>query len=76
MKHVDLVGTRKRFFIGSGVAIVLSLVLLAVFQLRPGIEFTSGTTALIAFDGSVAQDDLRAVYTELGHPEAQIQWTG
>ena len=76
MKHVDLVGTRNRFFIGSAVAIVVSLVLLAVFQLRPGIEFTSGTTALIAFDGSVAQDDLRSVYTDLGHPEAQIQSTG
>ncbi len=76
MKQVDLVGTRHRFFLGSAIALALSLVLLAALGLRPGIEFTSGTTALIAFDGQVAQDDLRAVYADLGHAEAQIQSTG
>ncbi len=76
MKHVDLVGTRRYFFIGSAISIVVSLALLVVFGLRPGIEFTSGTTALIAFDSTVTQEDLRATYSDLGHPEAQIQSTG
>jgi len=76
VKHVDLVGTRRYFFIGSAISIVISLVLLVVLGLRPGIEFTSGTTALIAFDSTVTQEDLRTAYAELGHPEAQIQSTG
>ena len=76
MKHVDLVGTRRYFFIGSAIAIVVSLLLLVVVGLRPGIEFTSGTTALISFDSTVTQEDIRVTYAELGHPEAQIQSTG
>jgi preprotein translocase SecF subunit len=76
VKHIDLVGTRRYFFVGSGVAVVASLVLLAVLGLRPGIEFTSGTTALIAFESNVSQEDIRTTYAELGHAEARIQSTG
>ncbi|MCA9856603.1 MAG: protein translocase subunit SecF [Dehalococcoidia bacterium] len=76
MKHVDLVGTRRYFFIGSGAVLLVSIVLLAVLGLRPGIEFTSGTTTLIHFDQNVSQEDLRAVYADLGHSEARIQSTG
>lgn len=76
MKHIDLVGTRNRFFLISGLAIVISVVLLAIPPaLRPGIEFTSGTTMLVEFDQSVRQENLRAVLTDLGHAEARIQST-
>lgn len=76
MKHIDLVGTRSRFFLISGLAIVASLVLLAIPPaLRPGIEFTSGTTMLVQFEQSVRQEDLRSVMTDLGHAEARIQST-
>lgn len=76
MKHFDFVGTRRIFFISSAVALIASVVLLATLRLQPGIEFTAGTTALIAFDSRVTQEDLRDAYTSLGHPEAQIQSTG
>ena len=76
MKQIDLVGTRRYFFVGSAIAVVASLVLLAVLGLRPGIEFTSGTTALIAFDSAVDQAELRETYAELGHSDALIQSTG
>jgi preprotein translocase SecF subunit len=76
MRRIDLVGARGRFFVGSAIFVVASLVLLAIPPgLRPGIEFTSGTTALIEFERLVAQDALRTVYAELGHPEVRIQST-
>ncbi|MDP2328385.1 MAG: protein translocase subunit SecF [Dehalococcoidia bacterium] len=76
MKQIDLVGIRSRFFLISGLAIVVSLVLLAIPPaLRPGIEFTSGTTMLVQFEQSVRQEDLRSVLTDLGHAEARIQST-
>ena len=77
MRSLDLVGIRKWFFVLSGTIIVASLVLLAIPPtLRPGIEFTAGTTTLVRFDRNVDQADLRAAYAELGHPEARIQSTG
>ncbi|MDA1239800.1 MAG: protein translocase subunit SecF [Chloroflexi bacterium] len=75
-RQIDFVATRSRFFIISGVLVVLSLVMLAIPPaLRPGIEFTSGTTMLIEFEEGVEQQDLRAALTNLGFPEARIQST-
>ncbi len=75
--RIDLVGTRKWFFLGSAIGVLVSLVLLAIPPaLVPGIEFTSGTTTQIVFDRPVTQEDLRAAYEDLGHPDARIQSTG
>ncbi len=77
MQSLDLVGTRKWFFAVSGAIVVASLVLLAIPPtLRPGIEFTAGTTTLVRFDREVDQAALRAAYADLDHPEARIQSTG
>jgi preprotein translocase SecF subunit len=75
-RQIDFVATRSRFFMISGVLVVLSIIMLAIPPaLRPGIEFTSGTTMLIEFEQSVVQQDLRATLTNLGFPEARIQST-
>ena len=77
MRIIDLVSTRRRFFLFSFALVVASLVLLAIPPtLRPGIEFTAGTTTLLRFQRSVDQADLRAAYADLGHDEARIQSTG
>ena len=77
MRALDLVSMRRRFFIFSSVLVIISLVLLAIPPtLRPGIEFTSGTTTLLRFQRSVDQSALRAAYADRGHPEARIQSTG
>ncbi|MDA0256583.1 MAG: protein translocase subunit SecF, partial [Chloroflexi bacterium] len=75
-ERLDLVGNRRWFFLGSGVVLLASLLLLAIPPtLRPGIEFTSGTTTLIRFTQPVDQSAVRDVYAELGHDEARIQST-
>ncbi|MXZ63305.1 MAG: hypothetical protein F4Y98_06855, partial [Chloroflexi bacterium] len=77
MRTLDLVGTRKWFFLFSGTLVVASLVLLAIPPtLRPGIEFTAGTTTLVRFERDVSQAALRTAYADLGHPKARIQSTG
>jgi preprotein translocase subunit SecF len=75
VRRIDFVTPRNRFFVGSGLALLVSLVLLVVVGLRPGIEFTAGTTTLISFESPVDQADLRAVYADLGRTEARIQST-
>ncbi|HJM75142.1 MAG TPA: protein translocase subunit SecF [Dehalococcoidia bacterium] len=77
MSTLDLVGARRWLFLGSAIAVIVSLVIIAIPPwLRPGIEFTSGTTTLIQFSDRVLQEDLRTAYAELDHPEARIQSTG
>ena len=77
MKTFDLVGARNWFFAGSALLVVVSLVLLVIPPaLRPGIEFTSGTTMHLVFPrGGVAQDDLRSEFASIGYPEARVQST-
>lgn len=76
MRRIDLVSIRGRFFAVSAAAVVASLLLLAIFGLRPGIEFTAGTTTLIRFAEPVSQAELRTTYASLGHADALIQSTG
>ena len=77
MRTLDLVGTRRWFFAFSGALVVASIVLLAIPPtLRPGIEFTAGSTTLVRFENPVGQAALRAAYADLDHPEARIQSTG
>ncbi len=77
MSRLDLVGIRGWLFAGSGLIVLASIILLLIPPaLRPGIEFTSGTTALMRFESPVDQADIRSVYAELGHDEARVQSTG
>ncbi len=74
---VDLVGSRKWLFLLSFGTAVIALVLLAIPPaLKPGIEFTSGTTSLYRFDGGADPAAIRTVYHDLGHPEVRIQSAG
>ncbi|MEX2229744.1 MAG: protein translocase subunit SecF [Dehalococcoidia bacterium] len=73
----DLVGQRHWFFIGSGVLVVIALIVLAIPPtLRAGIEFTAGTTTQIQFEGRVDEAELRDLYASLDHPEVRIQSVG
>jgi preprotein translocase subunit SecF len=77
MNRIDLVSNRKWLFLISGTLAVIGLILLAIPpSLKPGIEFTSGSTMLIQFTDPVDQSDLRDEFSKLGHPEARIQSTG
>jgi preprotein translocase subunit SecF len=76
-RTIDLVGSRNWLFLFSGVTALIAVILLAVPPaLKPGIEFTSGTTSLYRFEGSTSASALHTAYSELGHPEARIQSTG
>ena len=45
-------------------------------SLKPGIEFSSGTTFAVRFARDVEVSELRSVLSDLGHPEARVQRTG
>lgn len=76
MKTLDLVSTRKWLFWASGLSALVSVVLLLIPPaLKPGIEFTSGTTMHLRFTAGASQSDLRDEFARLGHSEARIQST-
>lgn len=73
---IDIVGKRARFFLISGIIIIVSIVSLANFGLKPGIEFSSGSLMTIHFEQEIDTDELKQEVANSGYPNAIIQQTG
>src|SRR4051812_25195751 len=70
----DFIGKRNLYYMLSLALLIPGIIsLLIPPRLRPGIEFTSGTTMTLQFTQTVPLDQLREAFNELGHGEARIQ---
>jgi preprotein translocase subunit SecF len=72
----NIIGKRKLYLSISGALIALSLVFLAVFGLRAGIDFSAGSMLTIAFDTTPQLSELNAELDNLGYGTAIVQETG
>jgi preprotein translocase subunit SecF len=71
---VDFVGKRIWFFFLSAIILLPGIVFLIIAPgLKPGIDFTGGSTVMFEVTDEVTQDALRGVMTDLGHPDSVIQ---
>jgi preprotein translocase subunit SecF len=73
---IDFVGNRHWAFLGSGIAVLIAVVALAAFGLRPGIDFTGGTSMTLHFEPQVEQMALRQTVWDFGRTEAVVQGSG
>ncbi len=75
---LNLVGNRRWYFLFSFLVLVPGLISLAVPpRLKPGIEFTSGTTATYRFGGDAqpSQQEMRDAFAAFGYADARVQKT-
>jgi len=72
----NIIGKRFQWFALSGLLIIISVVALAVFGLKPGIEFSSGSLLTVRFEQSVNINDLKSELENLGYGSAVVQTTG
>ncbi len=71
---LDLTGKRFKFFLISGVVILIGIISLTTIGLELGIEFKPGSQLKLGFDEqSVTQSQLREELGNLGHANAIIQ---
>jgi preprotein translocase subunit SecF len=73
---IDLVGKRPWFFLISAIVIIPGIISLAVFGLKPGVDFSSGTAMTLHFDKTVELSQLRQEFTKLGYDMAVVQPAG
>ena len=73
---IDFVGNRHWAFLGSAITVLVAVVALAIFGLRPGIDFTGGTSMTLHFEPQVDQMALRQVVWDFGRTEAVVQGSG
>jgi len=72
----DITGKRFWFFLISGVVILIGIISLLTFGLKPGVEFSSGSMLTIDFEQEVEQEQLKQEMVALGYPNVIIQRTG
>jgi len=73
---IDLVGKRNWFFLISAIVIIPGLISLAVFGLKLGVDFSSGTAMTLHFDKEIELGTLRQEFTSLGYDRALVQPAG
>ena len=74
---MNFVSKRGWFFSLSGVLIFIGLVFLVISPgLKPGIDFTGGSSITLDFADPVSQEDLRSELTYLGYSDALVQKLG
>ncbi len=62
----DFIKTRKRYFIFSGVLLAAGLIVLGVFRLNLGIDFSSGTRIEVLSTETVVSEDFQERLAEAG----------
>ena len=72
----DFVKHANKFFAFSGIIVAVGLIILFIFKLNLGIDFTSGTRADIATDGSATTEEVETELTELGIPPENLTMSG
>ena len=71
---MDFVGKRAWFFLISLLVIAPGIVFLIIAPgLKPGIDFTGGSSIVLSVSEHVEQQDLRQELAKLGHPDAIVQ---
>ena len=71
---MDFVGKRKLFFLVSLLVIGPGIVFLIIAPgLKPGIDFTGGSSITFQVSDTVTQEDLRAELANSGHPDTVVQ---
>jgi preprotein translocase subunit SecF len=73
---IDFVGKRRWFFFISALLFIVSIASLAIFGLKPGIDFAGGTSLTLEFSSPVEPNQLRQEMAKLGYSEATIQKMG
>ncbi|MGO1058977.1 protein translocase subunit SecDF [Planococcus sp. FY231025] len=72
----DFAGNRNKFFAISLVLILAGMVVLGIFRLNLGIDFTEGTRVEIAADSALTKDQVEDFLEEAGFPSDDIVISG
>lgn len=72
----DIIGKRFRFFLISGIVLLIGIISLASFGLKAGIDFSSGSLLTLNFEQEVTITKVKQELDNLGYDNAIVQITG
>lgn len=72
----DFVKTRKKFYVISAILLISGVVVLGIFKLNLGIDFSSGTRLEILSEKTLSIEEVSKTLEEIGHPSSDIVLSG
>jgi len=72
----DIIGKRFRFFLISGIVLLIGIISLASFGLKAGIDLSSGSILTLNFEQEVTVAEVKQELDNLGYDNAIVQITG
>ncbi len=74
---LNIIGNRFKLLLAGIVALLVSVILLVIFGLKPGLEFTSGTMFTLRFEDQteLSVAEVRSAMNDLGYANAVVQST-
>lgn len=72
----DFVHNRKKFFTLSIVLLVAGAIIIGIFRLNLGIDFSSGTRMEIVSDNQLTQQEITDYVEEIGYPSEDVVISG
>ncbi|EPD54316.1 protein-export membrane protein SecD [Paenisporosarcina sp. HGH0030] len=72
----DFVKSRKKFFTASLAFLAIGMILLGIFRLNLGIDFSSGTRVEILSEDSLTKEELITYLESIDHPSEDIVISG
>ncbi|WP_087971781.1 protein translocase subunit SecDF [Oceanobacillus rekensis] len=75
-KKINFVKHRKKYFIGTMILVIIGGISLTVFQINPGVDFTSGSRVEVVSDTSLTKEEVESGFDELGLEAKSIVLSG
>src|SRR5699024_7281499 len=75
-RELNVVQHRKKFFVTSAVMVIIGAIALGIFQLNPGIDFTSGSRIQLAAENSLNTEEIESGLEELDLQAQSVVLTG
>ncbi|WP_432358437.1 protein translocase subunit SecDF [Sporosarcina sp. UB5] len=72
----DFVATRKKFYVLSSILLISGVIVLGIFKLNLGIDFSSGTRVEILSEKPLLTEEISTTLEEIGHPSSDIVISG
>jgi len=70
---IDIISRRLWFFSFAALLIVVSIISLAVFGLKTGIDFSSGSVLTLKFEQNVSATDIKNALPDLGYSSGTVE---
>ncbi|HJH11305.1 MAG TPA: protein translocase subunit SecDF [Metalysinibacillus jejuensis] len=74
--RIDFVHNRKKFYTLSTIILIAGIIIIGVFKLNLGIDFSSGTRVEIVADQAVTKEEIIDYVKEIGHPSTDVVISG